>query len=157
MRPPSAPAGGAATRYADVSAPHPIAVPSGCLSPRKGGDHGSATSGGVAAVGCGAQLPSMTTATKGAQADGIERQPWRRSPSPLMQRDATFTRSMATNNCVDSLLCPSVCMVSFPQTAYSNSTRMVVGEVCSSLSPAGTHEDHVWFEDRWMVASLCDE
>jgi hypothetical protein len=19
------------------------------------------------------------------------------------------------------------------------------------------HEDHVWFEDRWMVASLCDE
>jgi hypothetical protein len=30
-------------------------------------------------------------------------------------------------------------MVSFPQTAYSNSTGMVVGEVCSSLSPAGTH------------------
>jgi hypothetical protein len=20
-----------------------------------------------------------------------------------------------------------------------------------------TGEDHVWFEDRWMVASLCDE
>jgi hypothetical protein len=20
-----------------------------------------------------------------------------------------------------------------------------------------TIEDHVWFEDRWMVASLCDE
>jgi hypothetical protein len=20
-----------------------------------------------------------------------------------------------------------------------------------------TVEDHVWFEDRWMVASLCDE
>jgi hypothetical protein len=19
------------------------------------------------------------------------------------------------------------------------------------------HENHVWFEDRWMVASLCDE
>jgi hypothetical protein len=19
------------------------------------------------------------------------------------------------------------------------------------------HEDHVWFEDRWMVASFCDE
>jgi hypothetical protein len=30
-------------------------------------------------------------------------------------------------------------MVSFPQTAYSNSTGMVVGEVCSSLSPVGTH------------------
>jgi hypothetical protein len=24
----------------------------------------------------------------------------------------------------------------------------------SSLWPS---EDHVWFEDRWMVASLCDE
>jgi hypothetical protein len=22
---------------------------------------------------------------------------------------------------------------------------------------AGADEDHVWFEDRWMVASLCDE
>jgi hypothetical protein len=22
---------------------------------------------------------------------------------------------------------------------------------------AVTPEDHVWFEDRWMVASLCDE
>jgi hypothetical protein len=22
---------------------------------------------------------------------------------------------------------------------------------------AGAAEDHVWFEDRWMVASLCDE
>jgi hypothetical protein len=21
----------------------------------------------------------------------------------------------------------------------------------------GESEDHVWFEDRWMVASLCDE
>jgi hypothetical protein len=30
-------------------------------------------------------------------------------------------------------------MVSFPQTAYSNSVGTVVGEVCSSLSPAGTH------------------
>jgi hypothetical protein len=23
--------------------------------------------------------------------------------------------------------------------------------------PCRTTEDHVWFEDRWMVASLCDE
>jgi hypothetical protein len=38
-----------------------------------------------------------------------------------------------------SVAIPRVCMVSFPQTAYSNSTGMVVGEVCSSLSPAGTH------------------
>jgi hypothetical protein len=30
-------------------------------------------------------------------------------------------------------------MVSFPQTAYSNSAGTMVGEVCSSLSPTGTH------------------
>jgi hypothetical protein len=30
-------------------------------------------------------------------------------------------------------------MVSFPQTAYSNFAGTVVGEVCSSLSPAETH------------------
>jgi hypothetical protein len=24
-------------------------------------------------------------------------------------------------------------------------------------TPLGLVEDHVWFEDRWMVASLCDE
>jgi hypothetical protein len=23
--------------------------------------------------------------------------------------------------------------------------------------PTSSYEDHVWFEDRWMVASLCDE
>jgi hypothetical protein len=27
---------------------------------------------------------------------------------------------------------------------------------CRNLKHA-TNEDHVWFEDRWMVASLCDE
>jgi hypothetical protein len=26
-----------------------------------------------------------------------------------------------------------------------------------SLKPEVEGEDHVWFEDRWMVASLCDE
>jgi hypothetical protein len=56
-----------------------------------------------------------------------------------MQRDATLTCLMATSNCVNPLLCPRVRMVSFPQTAYSNSVRTVVGEVCSSLSPAETH------------------
>jgi hypothetical protein len=29
------------------------------------------------------------------------------------------------------------------------------GPSCQSHSPKS--EDHVWFEDRWMVASLCDE
>jgi hypothetical protein len=27
---------------------------------------------------------------------------------------------------------------------------------CETWVPLGP-EDHVWFEDRWMVASLCDE
>jgi hypothetical protein len=25
------------------------------------------------------------------------------------------------------------------------------------ITTVSNHEDHVWFEDRWMVASLCDE
>jgi hypothetical protein len=52
---------------------------------------------------------------------------------------AVASRSMATNSCVDPLLCPRVHMVFIPQTAYSNSAGTVVGEVCSSLSLAGTH------------------
>jgi hypothetical protein len=68
-RPPGAPAGGSATRSAADSAPHTVAVPSGCSSPLKGGDHVSATSGGVAIAGGSARLPSATATTKGAQAD----------------------------------------------------------------------------------------
>jgi hypothetical protein len=29
--------------------------------------------------------------------------------------------------------------------------------VTPSRSSTQWFEDHVWFEDRWMVASLCDE
>jgi hypothetical protein len=46
---------------------------------------------------------------------------------------------MATSSCADPLLCPRVRMVFIPQTVYSNSAGMVVGEVCSSLSLAGTY------------------
>jgi hypothetical protein len=56
-----------------------------------------------------------------------------------MQRDAISTRSMATSNYADPLLCSRVRMVCFLQTTYSNSAGMVVGEVCSSLSPMGMH------------------
>jgi hypothetical protein len=45
---------------------------------------------------------------------------------------------MATGNCANMLLCPRVRMVCFLQTAYSNSVETVEGEVCCSLSPAGT-------------------
>jgi hypothetical protein len=32
----------------------------------------------------------------------------------------------------------------------------LMGEICGNPSWF-FGEDHVWFEDRWMVASLCDE
>jgi hypothetical protein len=32
---------------------------------------------------------------------------------------------------------------------------LLVGVVNALIK--GEIEDHVWFEDRWMVASLCDE
>jgi hypothetical protein len=34
---------------------------------------------------------------------------------------------------------------------------VVPGYVGWSPETRGEPEDHVWFEDRWMVASLCDE
>jgi hypothetical protein len=45
--------------------PRTVAVPSGCSSPRKGGDHGSTTSGDVVTAGGDTRLPSATAATKG--------------------------------------------------------------------------------------------
>jgi hypothetical protein len=33
----------------------------------------------------------------------------------------------------------------------------VGGLVVGTTSSAGAAKDHVWFEYRWMVASLCDE
>jgi hypothetical protein len=32
----------------------------------------------------------------------------------------------------------------------------MLSQLVVALSSIGS-EDHVWFEDRWMVASLCDE
>jgi hypothetical protein len=34
---------------------------------------------------------------------------------------------------------------------------MVSNSSGSSSHSHSSSEDHVWFEDRWMVASLCDE
>jgi hypothetical protein len=65
--PSGAPAGGAAPRSVVDSDPHPVAVPSGCSSPCKGGNHNSATSSSVPAAGGSARLPSATAATKGTQ------------------------------------------------------------------------------------------
>jgi hypothetical protein len=33
----------------------------------------------------------------------------------------------------------------------------VLGQLQRERSALEGAEDHVWFEDRWMVASLCDE
>jgi hypothetical protein len=35
--------------------------------------------------------------------------------------------------------------------------RSCAGERLRGAAREGLIEDHVWFEDRWMVASLCDE
>jgi hypothetical protein len=41
----------------------------------------------------------------------------------------------------------------FPQNMISFSVNMVTAEEKGNVKV----EDHMWFEDRWMVASLCDE
>jgi hypothetical protein len=38
---------------------------------------------------------------------------------------------------------------------FSSLVVLLVGVVNALIQ--GEIEDHVWFEDRWMVASLCDE
>jgi hypothetical protein len=109
--------------------PHPVTVPSGCLSPCKGGDHGSATSGGVAA------------AVRGF----LARRRLQKVHTQMRDRKAALaavTFAFDAEGCdLDSLngyqqLCRSAAMF---KGAYSNSAGMVVGEVCSSLSPMGTH------------------
>jgi hypothetical protein len=38
-----------------------------------------------------------------------------------------------------------------------NPKKVVADVVFRARFPRRLGEDHVWFEDRWMVASLCDE
>jgi hypothetical protein len=52
-----------------------------------------------------------------------------------------------------SIACWSFLFVSF---LFSFSLYLPNVGVVSALIK-GEIEDHVWFEDRWMVASLCDE
>jgi hypothetical protein len=40
---------------------------------------------------------------------------------------------------------------------YGKSTSGQLARRSLSRAHYGDGEDHVWFEDRWMVASLCDE
>jgi hypothetical protein len=44
------------------------------------------------------------------------------------------------------------------EAPVEQSPAVSAADVTSSTAVArGAAEDHVWFEDRWMVASLCDE
>jgi hypothetical protein len=44
-----------------------------------------------------------------------------------------------------------------PCTITCNNKKWERGWFYLRNDGAGLPEDHVWFEDRWMVASLCDE
>jgi hypothetical protein len=58
-----------------------------------------------------------------------------------------------------STLLRSDCMMLLTQKEASGSRNypMRSGAAYSTVQANGTIEDHVWFEDRWMVTSLCDE
>jgi hypothetical protein len=45
------------------------------------------------------------------------------------------------------------------ETKFKTLIKMLGNRVTQRLDKRNTpkSEDHVWFEDRWMVASLCDE
>jgi hypothetical protein len=63
----------------------------------------------------------------------------------------------STANLNPKMVAETACILD-PQVAWVRSTmteakiQALVDRGCS-----GRSEDHVWFEDRWMVASLCDE
>jgi hypothetical protein len=42
-------------------------------------------------------------------------------------------------------------------TNFHSKLEMPICMKVVSLNKLDNFEDHVWFEDRWMVASLCDE
>jgi hypothetical protein len=52
-----------------------------------------------------------------------------------------------------------ICFGSFPATSITlAAATSPTAPVKALVTPVATpSEDHVWFEDRWMVASLCDE
>jgi hypothetical protein len=62
--------------------------------------------------------------------------------------DLALRLSLAFDRLLRFLL---ICFFSFSFSLVS----LHVGVVNALIN--GEIEDHVWFEDRWMVASLCDE
>jgi hypothetical protein len=55
-----------------------------------------------------------------------------------------------------SLQCDSTSAISVAKNPVLLEPHMVLMGAVNALIK-GEIEDHVWFEDRWMVASLCDE
>jgi hypothetical protein len=47
-------------------------------------------------------------------------------------------------------------MLAREASTYQSCEALSQGGAALEQEPPAT-EDHVWFEDRWMVASLCDE
>jgi hypothetical protein len=62
--------------------------------------------------------------------------------------DLALRLSLASDRLLRFLL---ICFFSFSFSLV----LLLVGVVNALIK--GEIEDHVWFEDRWMVASLCDE
>jgi hypothetical protein len=71
--------------------------------------------------------------------------------SPMNKCDATIvtkTKSSQKTNCDHSGVFNDVNAMSLMTTSLLVSDDLIHHDL---------NEDHVWFEDRWMVASLCDE
>jgi hypothetical protein len=57
-----------------------------------------------------------------------------------------------------SWMCPNASECRYARMALPRPNEITLRLTETNASHTGsTVEDHVWFEDRWMVASLCDE
>jgi hypothetical protein len=96
-----------------------------------------------------------TPVRRSARIRGMKRKDYKEvSPEPKVYGGATILMIVArargwppeekTMICTIGKRCPRRRLPKAPTTA-------------TTTTMTATTEDHVWFEDRWMVASLCDE
>jgi hypothetical protein len=83
--------------------------------------------------------------------------PWKKSPNvrPRTKNKAWIFVNSFSFNFLEFLV--KIYWVNFFPWAEKAKKGRYTGNRTGPAPRTGWAEDHVWFEDRWMVASFCDE